>query len=298
MPPPGSADAPHGFAIDLNRSVPHVKPECGAESPSSVAVGLALLVHLTADLVLLLNPQLRSEMGLMFALAVPIAQVSLVALWAATCAVPPYVRLVITVLGTAWGWYVMITGLRRLVVGSAESAAWAAGLVTQVVVILAFVAARSLWLQFRAARKQGPDGRDAGRWCRYSVGSLLGWTTVAAVLLGLGQTARWFGWNAETLQSGDFRFLCVVSVFNAAYALLVTWSLLHRRRLVVRIAVALLIIGAAAAAEPRVLRLLLGSGLVLDHVPASILAGTQTLLLYATLVPVRLCRWLGERKNA
>jgi hypothetical protein len=275
------------------------RPARGAESPSSLAIGAALLVHLIADLALLRGPRWHGEVALMLALAVPLAQASLVVLWAGTCTMPPYVRFVIAALATAWTWRVTIAVLPRLVVGSAESAAWAVGLAAQGAVVLAAIAARSLWLQFRLAKARGPDDPDARRWCQYSLGSLLGWTTVAAVLLGLGQTAaRRFGWRAETAEWADFRFLSVVSVFNAAYALLVMHSLVERCRLVARIAVAGLVIAAAAAAQPRVLTLLFGKTSGLDHASALILAGAQAVLLYATLVPVRLCHWLGERDAA
>ncbi len=122
---------------------------------------------------------------------------------------------------------------------------------------------------------------------------------MVAVLLGLGQTAaRRFGWTAEMTEWPDFHFLSVVGVFNAVYALLVVLSLLQRRWLVVRITVAGLLIAAVAAFEPRVLTFLFGETSGLDRVSALLLAGMQTALLYATLVPVRVCHWLGERRTA
>jgi len=53
-----------------------------------------------------------------------------------------------------------------------------------------------------------------------------------------------------------------------------------------------------ATAQPRVLMFFFGQASGLDHTRALILAGTQAILLYVTLLPVRLCHWLGEHVDA
>jgi len=283
---------PEEFAIALDLPEGReASPAQAGQSSSSIAVALALLIYLLADLVLLLTPWAYGQLGLVVALGLISSQVSLVVFWVCSRKMPAYARFVIVLFSTGWAWYITISVSPGLVVGSAESAVWAMGLGAQAVAVLAVVALRSVLLQIRDSWRRDPKDEDARHWCQYGIGSLMGWTAVTALLLGFGQTAaKVFDWNVEVAGWGASRVVLVLCLFNATYALLVMLSLLRRRWLAVRVVVALLLIAALAAAQPSVLRMFFGSEHGLDMQLSLVFAAPQAVLLYAASMPILLLK--------
>ncbi len=255
--------------------------------PPSIAVRLALLIYLAADLVLVLGRWTYGETALMLALAVPFTQASLIAVWACTRPMPSYTRFVAAASGAAWAWFVAVAILPRVAMPSAESAAWAAGLATQAACILAGGSAWSLARHLLGARGKDVDREPSACWFQYSLGSLLVWIAVVAALLGLGQTvSAHLDWNAGVAKWKYFCFLPVMGVFNATYAVLVMLALAGRRLTAARLVIAGGTITVLAYLQPHVLVLLFGETGGLRCTLALLLAGTQTALLYLTIVPV------------
>jgi hypothetical protein len=219
-------------------------------------------------------------MPLMCVVAVPFAQASLIALWAGTRKKPWSVRFAAAAAGAGWGWLVAVGVLPGIGLRSTESAGWATGLAVQCTVILAAIAAWS-WQQEPVANES--EGEAGGRRrLQYPVASLFAWTAVLAALLSFGRTASvLLGWSESVTEWTYFRFLPVMGVFNALYALAMLYCLAGRRRLAAGLTIA-----ALTLFQPGALVLVFGEAGGLEPLPALLLAGTQSALLYATLVPV------------
>ncbi|MEE8452565.1 MAG: hypothetical protein V3R99_11645 [Thermoguttaceae bacterium] len=283
--------APGQFAIDPNRSGDNVPTLAGTgKSWWGIAIGLAVLIHLAADLALTVSAWHFSDVALLFAAAVPFSQASLVALLAAALRMPLYARFVVAATGICAVWFVTISLLPNTSMTGAQSASWATGLATQAAVIMAAVAARSLPRHLFAAISANADESSRRRF-QFGVGSLLIWITLVAVLLGVGRTAAaQLDWNHAVTEWQHFYFGPVLGTFNAVYALLVVFSLSGRRRTIAHAFIAGLTIATLSCFQPLVLMLLFGETGGLERTPTLILAGTQTALLYATLLPVRMSR--------
>ena len=292
--PAESADASEQFAIDLNcsgggdRSTPRTtgKPWLG------IAIGLAVLIHLTADLVLMVarpweSAESSPESPLLFALAVPFAQASLIALLAATLRVPLYGRFVVAAIGICSVWFVAVSMLPHISMRDSVSAIWATWLATQLAVIMAAIAAQSFPRHLFAATRADAD-ESARRRFQFGVGSLLIWITLIAILLGLGQTvAAQLGWNSAITEQPYFYFGPVLGIFNAVYALFVVFSLSRRRRTIIHVFIAGLTIATLSYFQPLILIFLFGDTGGIDRESTLILAGMQTTVLYVTLLPIR-----------
>ena len=301
MNPSVSHSAPGPFSIDLERT-PCERGELprSAMGRSSFAAGLALLAHLALALTLVLQaPWSHGFASLMAVLGVPFAQASLIALWAAARPMPSPLRWAIAAVAAGWGWLVAMAVLPGLAAQGAPSAGWAAGLVTQVAVLLAVLSAWRWMHGIVAAGNTDRARRPTRRWLQYGLGSLLGWTALVALFLSFGKTApALFGWSGEVTQWTFFRFLPIVGVFHAVDALLIVYSLASRRRLVARVLGAGVMIAALAWLQPRVLELLFGGAGGTSPTAALTLAGAQAAVLYATLIPVRICQWYEERPGS
>ncbi len=245
---------------------------------------LAMLAHLILAAVLLLQDTGRfSQAWLMVVMAVPLSQASLIAIGAAFWRAAWPFRVAAAAAGSAWAWLVAIAVLPGIGARGAESAAWAAGLVIQAAIVLVVASARS------ASRRCVAGGRGSGeespkQRLQFGTGSLLAWTAVLAGVLSFGRTSPvLFGWNAEVIHWTYFGFPPVLGAFNAAYALAVLFAVAERSPTVGRITAAGLGILALACVQPSVFVLVFGQAGGLTRTSAVILAGTQALVIYATV---------------
>lgn len=273
--------------LDLKRAAPDGGKKA-ASKRSGTAVKLAVLAHLTlAAAIVLCGPWHGGTVALMMVVAVPFAQASLIAIWAGTRGWSSAVRFAAAAAGAGWSWLVAMAVLQGIALRSTESAGWAAGLATQAVAILVALAIWSARRPVAGGERQENGAR--GR-LQYTLGSLLGWTAVVAALLSFARTAPLlFGWSDVTRWS-YFRFLPVLGLFHAAYALLLLWSLTGERLAARRILRAAAILATLACVQPQVLRLLFGDAGGLSHGSALVLAAAQAALISATLVFLRFCR--------
>jgi hypothetical protein len=250
--------------------------------PGTVA-RLAVLIHLILVAVLVLcAPQYRGTAAMTAALAVPLAQVSLVAVWAGTRRMMSARRWAVALAGTGWGWLVAIVILPGIAVRSTASAGWAVGLGTQAATILVALA---IWPWRRPLETSDHDASRPRRRAQYTVGSLLGWVTLAAVLLSVGKTATLLGCS-DVAQWHSFRFVLALGFLNALDVLLVVWSLSKPSHLVRRSLIAAVTLAALACLEPLALALVLGGTGGLTPALSLVLAAVQAVILYATLFPL------------
>jgi len=285
---------PEQFAIDLSGGDDRSASAVTDNRWLAVAIGLAVLIHLVIDLVLVVvrpwefgESSRLSEMLMLFALAVPFAQASLVCLLATRLRLPLYGRFVVGIIGGFGVWFVTVKVLPNASATGAESGGWATCVATQIALMSAAVAARSLPRDLFAALSANAD-ESARRRFQFGVGSLLIWTTLVAVLLGLGQViAARLDWNRAVTGWEYFYFCPVLGSCNAVYALLVVLSLSRRRRTIVWICVASVTIAILSCFQPLVFTFIFGDTGGIDYVATLILACTQAALLYATLLPVR-----------
>ncbi len=222
-------------------------------------------------------------------LGIPFGQGSLIAIWGALSRLPSYVRFLVGLgaLAAAWFSAAMILDASAT---KPEGAGWAVMFVTQAALVVAVIQAVRFarWIRERRRNAESVDGRAY----QYGVGTLLVWTTVAAVVLA---TLKWawtsLGWSVEIVRWQYFFFCPLIGVFNAACALAVLWSLLGRRWwLIARIIGGIIVVGSLGALLPAALAAIFGETGGVDLVTALIMIGSQGFWLYATLLPLR---WAG-----
>jgi uncharacterized membrane protein YuzA (DUF378 family) len=239
------------------------------------------------DLALLRGPWVLDPMRRTFAVGLPLAQLSLVALWAAFGRGPSYARFALALVGLAWTWLVVV-GLLQFGVRADYAAGWGAALAVQGLMVFAAASAGRVAWRYATA----PRGSDS-RWSplQFGVGWLLLWTAVIAAVLGLGQTVTsGLGWTEKTLSWEYFPMAPAIGGYNAAYALLVMGALAARGKPSLRAAAAAGLVGLACS-QSAVLARLFGSSADITPTVALLLAGSQVVWLSATLLPV----WIASR---
>lgn len=251
----------------------------------STAVTVALLVHAALDVVLIVYPWHFSSLHWMLAaLAIPIGQNGLVALWAGTHRSPSYVRLIGLSLALVATWYVASKVL-TFAVSSDDAAGWGISFVVQSLVTVLTV----VLLRFSARLGIGA-GNAAGtaEANRFSLATLFLWTaalTVPLVLLRLAFTQ--FGWTIRVFGSEFSPHLAVIGGFNGVFGVVALTSLGLRVPLWLRVAGGCLLVAALAVAEPYVLAWAFTPTGGMELSAAVLLAGAQVLVLYGTLIPLR-----------
>jgi hypothetical protein len=263
-----------------------------------VVIAVVLAVHVAVDLVLSL---VAAPRGLtihdphplfLACVAWPMSQASLVAIWVAMSRIRSYLRFWVALLGLSCTWLLLVAVV-PLELQHPECASYAALFIVQALVILLVVAA-SRW-----ARRRSNAGSDRSRRLQYDVGTLLIWTACLAATLGLGRLVfTRLGWTgAGVVAQAYFFFTIVIGVGNAACALLVLASLLGRTWWFVRICLGLLAVGMLGGLVPLLLEWLFGDTGGIEITGFLILAGSQAVYLYATLVPLRWAGWLGAARS-
>jgi hypothetical protein len=262
-----------------------------------VVLNLHLAVDLGLVLLLLGAPgELEADTGdLLFlaCLAWPMSQASLVAIWAALSRTRSYLRFLFAVLGLVCAWLLLVLIVPREL-HDPECASYAAMFIVQALVILLGVAAARLaWGQI--ARARGWSERDGSRRLQYDLATLLLWTVSLSVTLGMGRLVfTQLGWTGSgVVEQQYFLFSIAFGVGNAACALLVLASLLGRGWWIARVCLGLAAVGILGALEPLLLEWLFGETGGMEVVQFLVIAGSQAVYLYATLVPLRLAGCFG-----
>ena len=211
--------------------------------PVAICVGLFMV----ADLLLIGGPWFLDHKRLVIAMAVPISQCSLAAVWAATSRASLYLRFAVPLLATIGSWYVL-TRILPWGTGEPASASWTIVFATQT---LAIVLTVNLYERVRNLRQQrvwrdGSEASDSVSPLAFDLRTLMLWTTVIAFAFGFIQFAR-AKWQ-WTFSIADWEFwqaMPVIGVFDAALALCWLWALTSaswRRRIAKIFAVMLLVV--------------------------------------------------------
>lgn len=258
-----------------------------------VVICLVLGAHVLLDLLLLGGGwEVRGGWDL-FLLAWPLSQGSLVAVWAALSPMRSYVRFPAALLALAWTWFLTVEVLTAYEATGEESAGWAAMFATQALAILILATVGRLVCQRIERRRSGGSEGDF-RPVQFSLAFLLLWTTILAVVLGLGRTVlAALGWTAEVVKWQYFFFCPVLGACNAAFALIVLASLVGRNWLVARVLLATILVAVLGYAEWHLFMLLFGDTGGVKEEEFLMLAAFEAAYLYATLLPLRLCGCFG-----
>jgi len=255
-----------------------------------MVICLLLAAHAALDLVLLASGWELHGTWDLFLLAWPFSQGSLIALWAAVSRIRSFLRFPAALLGIVWTWFLTVRVLGLVSLRGGESAGWAAMFATQALSIL--VLTTGCCLIWQLVRRRRPGGRAADtRPVQFSLRFLLLWTTLLALMLGLGQTAfQRLGWTPQVVQWEYFYFCPVLGAGNALFALIVLASLTGRAWLLVRMLLATTLVGMLGYAQWHVLMLLFGNTGGVAIFDFALLGIYQAAYLYATLLPLR---WAG-----
>jgi hypothetical protein len=222
--------------------------------------------------------------------ALPLAQTSLLAMWAAWGRGPSHLRTAVVVIAVTELWAVECHSL-NLNVPDDRCAAYALTFAVQTVLISGLLAAMRPggWLIGR----RGPDRGKPERRVQFGVGFVLGWVTAVAVVLGVWKLVLIHsGWPVEVLKGTFFLFGGTVGAYNAVFALLVlagVWWGRRWYRVLAQAVLALVLVCAVALSQSVVLRTLFGTNGRVETAAWVVQAGFQALYLLVTLVPIRLC---------
>jgi hypothetical protein len=258
-----------------------------------VLICAVLAVHVAADFLLLVGNSRIDGGWSLFLLALPFSQGSLIAIWAAVSRMRSYLRFPAALLGLCWIWFLTVTVLDPYSARSPESAGWAATFAIQALCILILTTAGHLaWRQIKRRR---PGGRaEDPQPLQFSLRFLMLWTTLLAVILGVGQFAfAQLGWTSEVVEWQYFWFCPVLGACNAVFAVIVLVSLVGRAWLIARILLAVMLVGVLGYSQWHLFVLLFADTGGLAIIDLLILAGFQAVYLYATLLPLRLCGCFG-----
>lgn len=246
----------------------------------------AVAVHLVLDLALIACSQAVRGPEQLWLLAIPVSQASLLAIWSAASPLRSYVRVPLAVIGVCWTWLITARLLLDHRSYDEQTAAWAAMLAIQSLLILLTLGAWQVAQQY-VGRRRLSCTRTAP-W-QYTLGSLLIWTTVLAVFLGAGKIAlQRLGWTIRVLDDRFFFMTCLLGVYNAVYAVAVLAALFAGRKIILRTVVATAVVGLFAASERFALTTIFGDDGGVPVVEWLYFAGCQAGYIYLTLLPLRI----------
>jgi hypothetical protein len=158
------------------------------------------------------------------AVALPLSQCSLAALWAVSSRANVYLRFAVPLVGAVVCWYVL-TKLLPWGIGEPASAAWAISLGVQALAIVIMVNSYQRVWGFAIEGAPGASGPNRSRFA-FDLRTLILWTTAVALALGFIQYGRrqWL-WTAGVADWEYFDVMPMIGVFNALLAVLWLWAL-------------------------------------------------------------------------
>ena len=178
-------------------------------------------LFMVADVVLITQPFFLYEGRQLIALSIPLAQVSLIAIWSVLSQSSLYLRFGVPFVTLIVCWLVL-TCILPWGIGEPASAAWGLELVIQLLVI---VAAVTVFAVRSVGRKR----------LRISMQGMIMWTTFVALAFGFIQygRAKW-QWGEEVTRWEFLNAIPLIAVFHAVVALLVLWVVAEKHSALVR----------------------------------------------------------------
>lgn len=213
-------------------------------------------------------------------------QISLAAIFGAVAPFPLLLRLPFALIAGALGWGLLLVALP---LSTAASAGWAA--MTGLQFVLVAIAAFCL----RVLIRQAEGGAPSALLGQYSIATLLAWTTLIAVILGL---LRWvfhiLGWDESVLRWEWFLHLLVIGAFNAAIGIFGIASVIGSRWPRLRQVWGLVVAAVVVFHEPFLLDAIFRS-VGADYVELWLIGGAQIIATFLTLRIVRRAGGLAEK---
>jgi hypothetical protein len=254
----------------------------GAVGRVQICIGLFVV----ADLLLIRNAWFLAGDRLLVALALPLSQCSLVALWAACSRASPYLRFAAPPLAAVTSWYVL-TQILPWGIGDPVSAAWAIALVVQMLAIIIAVQLgkhRTDLNERQAADESGASPSPLS----FNIRTLMLWTTVIAVGFGFVQfgQSQW-QWTADVAKSDFIKAIPIIGLFNAILAILWLWALAAGcwQWRSAKIGIVLLLVGLLGFSLSQVIGSIAGMTGFSVH-ETFVMAAAQSVLLAGSLVVV------------
>lgn len=209
------------------------------------------------------------------AVAISMAQCSLGAIWWVRAKWPMYATTMLVVLACAVGWRMLLAVLEESLGEPQRAAGWAAAFGTQLVLTALLGTIVNRAIEFRRGQRY-----------RFSIMSLLIWTTLVGCGLGSGQwLAHRFGWTPQNFFSWVyFLHLQAIAVINALVALAIFAAVRltrgqHRRGLVI----GSVLVGAVPATLAAMWGLF-GRNLGVSVIELCLISAIHAALLAATLI--------------
>ncbi len=272
---------------------PALTPAVGALERRMLAVGASVLLHIIllaiGSVAAAMVAASRARQGLpaapllvVAAVALVMAHTSLGGIWWARSTSSMHLRTVLATVTVAGMWMLLVLILDETRHSGIRAGAWAACLVTQMLVTAALATAIEFVVDRPAAAARS----------RFSIGFILFWTTAIAVALaGAGAWGANNGWKVADIAGWTyFAQLQAVGITGGLLATVVYASVRSPRRWMIRTLSCLAAVVVFGAASPAVVALIFGV-----HVGASqsdlvwLFAG-QGLFLVVSLVPIEIAR--------
>ncbi len=261
-----------------------------------VVVALVLAIHLGVDALMIIGLLTwYGEIADFAAIAWPMAQGCLLAIWAAIGRTRFSLRLPLALAGTIVAWFALL-GVTWS--DAEEAAGYAVLLAVQLLAILLLSGGgRLLRRQFRLWRSEWTE-TDA-RTTQFSLRQLLLLTALVAIILGSGKAAcGWLGWNSNLPGLGRICVICsVLAICNSMYALLALAFIAVKVPWPMRILLFLLLVasvGGLACSMHFFFQWPLGYQGRLSVSFCLMLAASQVIYHTMTLWPLRLSGYLGH----
>jgi len=222
-------------------------------------------VHIVADMALRNQAWFLTNRMLMLALALPLSQCSLCAIWAATSRVNLYVRFAVPFVATIACWFVL-THFLPWGIDRDSSAGWVVTMAVQSVVIVATV---DLYQRVQASlskRKGNSSFADRPNALSFDLRTMMMWTTIIALSFGFVQFGRIaYSWSGGAIARWEYIMaMPAIGLFNALVALLWLWVITAGcwKWRSIRFSMAATLIGVASYALPYLLGWLTIRGII------------------------------------
>lgn len=188
-----------------------------------------------------------------------------------------HARTTIAALGTLGMWGLLLLVLDQTRASGVAAAAWAVAFTLQVVL----TAAAATAIEFVV------DPRVAAGHSRFTIGFLLSWTALLAIVLGAaGRGAAQHGWKLADVTAWQYFYqLQLTALLSTALAVAISGSLRLISSRTVRIAACTMSILAAGAVSPLLFHCLFGEDVGAAPVEIAWLFVSQSLFLVASLAP-------------
>ncbi|MGI9469982.1 MAG: hypothetical protein ACR2NZ_00530 [Rubripirellula sp.] len=184
---------------------------------------VCIAYYVIVTLLLINNALFLEEELSWIAMAIPISQCSLVAVWAVTAKRSIALRFAGTILNTILCWYTL-SNLLFWGIGDSASAAWAIALLTQVLMIVGVLHISSVTR--RATSSEVTEKRfQPQAYVSFDLRTLMLWTTTFAIGFSFVQFGRirW-GWTGNIANWPHVEAMPLIGLFNAALGIAWLWA--------------------------------------------------------------------------